>query len=47
MSKKEDDERLKNLLIFKVYATNSEISQIAPWVLIISVVAGIILYFLS
>lgn len=44
---KEDDERLKNLILFKVYGTDSEVSEIGPWTLIIGVVLGTILYFLS
>ena len=44
---KEDDERLKNFLLFKVYGTDSEISDIAPWILGIAVVLGIVLYCLS
>lgn len=33
---KEDDERLKNLLLFKMYCTDAERDKLAPWVLIIT-----------
>ncbi len=42
---KEDDERLKNLLLFKMYCTDAERDKLAPWVLLITsiVVGGMVL----
>lgn len=42
---REDDERLKNLLLFKMYCTDAERDKLMPWVLIITilVVGGMVL----
>lgn len=40
---KEDDEKMANLLMFKMYATNEERDKIMPWVaLAVIVIVGII-----
>lgn len=36
-----DDERLRNLLLFKVYATDEEIAEAAPWVVLIILLAAL------
>jgi hypothetical protein len=45
----EDNERFKNLLLFKVYATDEEIEEMAPailiGVLIVLAVIGAVAYF--
>lgn len=40
---KDDDERLTNLIIYKMYATDSEIEQMAPAICVICVVAIVLL----
>ena len=37
---KEDDERFWNLMIYKVYATDKEMAEMAPWLLGSLVVIG-------
>lgn len=45
-----DDERIKNLLLFKVYATDKEIEEMAPWLIgafIVIIIIAIIIIIVS
>ena len=45
---KEDDEKMFNLLVFKMYVTNEERDKIMPWVaLVVIVIVGIIFLFIK
>jgi hypothetical protein len=46
----EDDEKLKNFILFKFWGTDDELSEVAPilgGILLVSVIIGTIVYFLS
>lgn len=40
----DDDERIKNLILFKIPATDSEIADMNPWPFIIALIIMIIVF---
>lgn len=40
----DDDERLKNLLMFKVYATDEEVSEMAPVAIVMILLVAIAMF---
>lgn len=41
---REDDERFWNLVVFKVYATDKELEEMAPALLVVILIAAVVVF---